>query len=424
MALRRIFILSIFFLPFELAAQTFYHTGSTVDVDPMPEAGILLAGGSTDNDNSMKWLIQRANGGDVVVLRASGSDGYNEYIYSELGVKVNSVTSIVINGSAQANKENVCKAVQNAELIFIAGGDQWNYYNDWKGTCLQTALNKHVNEKKAPIGGTSAGLAVLGEVMYTAKNSSATSGEALGNPFHSNVTLARNFLQVPFLEQTITDSHYNNPDRRGRHTAFMARMMKDWQMDAKGIGINEFTAVGVDENGIGHVFGNPTISDYAYFIKSNRAPETCESGQPLHWVNDKQALTVCRIKGNTQGSNTFDLSNWQTAEGGEWFYWYVENGVLKMKSAPELTVNDPLKPDHQVLNIFPNPVAEYLHVENTSAKPISSVLLHDLAGRLMDVQVFLSTTGLKINFSGLDAGAYILMISREDDVVTQKIIRK
>jgi cyanophycinase-like exopeptidase len=423
MTLLRFFIITIFFLPFGLVAQTFYHTGSTVDADRVPKAGILLAGGATDNDNGMIWLIKRANGGDVVVLRASGSDGYNDYIYSELGIKVNSVTTIVINGSAQANKDTVCQAVQNAELIFIAGGNQWRYYNDWKGTCLQIALNKHINEKNAPIGGTSAGLAVLGEVVYTAQYSSATSQQALGNPFHSNITLANDFLQVPFLEETITDSHYNNPDRRGRHTTFMARMIKDWQMNAKGIGINEFTAVGVDENGIGHVFGNPNSTDYAYFIKSNAAPETCEAGQPLHWVKNNQALTVYRIKGNIQGSNTFNLQDWQTGEGGEWFYWYVDNGVLKTTAAPELDISNPLNPDQNGLNFFPNPVKGYLNIENTSATPIKSVTLYDLAGRMIDVMVTETSSDLRIDISDLRSGAYVLRIARGDELVSKKIIK-
>ncbi len=96
-----------------------------------------------------------------------------------------------------------------------------------EGTCLQEKLNAHVNEKNAPIGGTSAGLAVLGEVVYTAQNFSVTSEQSLGNPYHTYISLANDFLDVPFLDEVVTDSRYNNPDRRGRHTVFMARMNKD-----------------------------------------------------------------------------------------------------------------------------------------------------------------------------------------------------
>ena len=38
-------------------------------------------GGASEDDEAMKWFLKRANGDDVLVLRASGSDGYYESIY-------------------------------------------------------------------------------------------------------------------------------------------------------------------------------------------------------------------------------------------------------------------------------------------------------------------------------------------------------
>lgn len=40
---------------------------------------------ASECDEAMKWFLNLANGGNVLVLRASGSDGYNNYFYSELG---------------------------------------------------------------------------------------------------------------------------------------------------------------------------------------------------------------------------------------------------------------------------------------------------------------------------------------------------
>ena len=53
-------------------------------------------GGATEDDNAMIWFLERSNGGDILVLRTSGSDGYNNYLFSELGVNVNSVETIVL----------------------------------------------------------------------------------------------------------------------------------------------------------------------------------------------------------------------------------------------------------------------------------------------------------------------------------------
>lgn len=338
MTLRFTFLSFLLFYGVHCFTQQFIRVGAEENLHVQPQFGILLAGGNQDNDNGMLWLAQRANGGDVVVLRASGGDLYNSYILSELGAEINSVTTIIITSKEQANNPEVCQAVDQAEMVFIAGGNQWNYYNHWKGTCLQQALNRHVSEKSAPIGGTSAGLAILGEVLFTAQNGLLWTEEALSDPFHSRVRLSKDFLHIPFLENVVTDSHYNaiyddNNNRHGRHTAFLARMINDWQMPAKGIGVNEYTAVAIDEQGIARIFGHPSYHDYAWFLLANSVPETVEQGQALHWVNNENALSVYRVRGNSQGSNSFDLNNWQTGQGGEWFRWYVENGELIQQPA-------------------------------------------------------------------------------------------
>jgi cyanophycinase len=72
-------------------------------------------------------------------------------------------------------------------------------------------------------GGTSAGAAVLGEYLFSAEINTITSAEALANPYNSKLSLRDNLFKFSLLKNTITDTHYNNPDRRGRHIAFMAR---------------------------------------------------------------------------------------------------------------------------------------------------------------------------------------------------------
>jgi hypothetical protein len=82
------------------------------------------------------------------------------------------------------------------------------------------------------IGGTSAGSAILGQFSYGALNdppddSNLTSADALRNPFATRVTLVRDFLRLPLLRDTITDSHFAKRDRLGRSLVFPARLMQD-----------------------------------------------------------------------------------------------------------------------------------------------------------------------------------------------------
>ena len=332
-----IFLFGCFLQP--AMSQAVYRTGNADPVNTRHVQGVVLAGGATDNDDAMRWMLRQADGGDIVVLRASGSDGYNNYFYSGLGVNVNSVTSIVITSQGHANSQQVLDIVKEAEVVFIAGGNQWNYLRYWRDTELLTLLNELVNDKKITIGGTSAGMAILGEVVFSAENNTIWSSEALGDPFHWRMKLEKDFLQIPYMEFTVTDTHYNREEtdgfgRKGRHFAFLARMVGDWRMHARGIACNEYTAVAIDERGVAKVFGNPDHDDYAYFLQAYEGdPEHNEEGVPLDWNNNRKAVRVYKIKGDHEGSNRFDLNNWVNGRGGKWEYWYVDKGTLVEREA-------------------------------------------------------------------------------------------
>jgi len=297
--------------------------GDTSDVEVSTTTGFVLGGGSTDVKEAFQWMVNRAKGGDVVVIRASGSVGYNNFIY-ELG-GVNSVETLLINNREFAMNPAVARRIRQAEMLFIAGGDQGNYVKYWKDTPVADAINYLIHTKKAPVGGTSAGCAILGEVAFAALNDGITSDEALENPFHPKMTLLKGgFVNIPILKNTITDTHYSPRKRHGRHVAFLARMKIDWKINGKGIGVDEKTSVCIDENGVASVFG----SQSAYFIKAqSKKPEICKEGQKLTWNRRGKAVRVCKINASVSGSGMFDLKHWRPLSGGFWEYWYVKEGV-------------------------------------------------------------------------------------------------
>ena len=101
-------------------------------------------GGASENDNAMAWFLQQANGGDILVLRASGSDGYNDYLYEDLGVTVNSVETIKFNSASAASDPYIHQRIQQAEGIWFAGGDQWDYVSYWRETAVDSLINLEV----------------------------------------------------------------------------------------------------------------------------------------------------------------------------------------------------------------------------------------------------------------------------------------
>jgi cyanophycinase len=301
--------------------------GDTADAQAPTKLGVVMMGGGRDVDAAFKWMIGRSGGGDVVVIRASGTAAYNPYIY-EMG-KVNSVETLKIDSRELANNDTVVNIIRNAEMLFIAGGDQSNYMKYWKGTKTMDAINYLLNKKHVPVGGTSAGCAILGGFYYSGEIASLTADTALANPYHNLVKLYNNdFLHAPYLQNVITDQHYLTRSRQGRHLVFLARIAKDWKVNAKGIAADERTAVCMDENGQAVVYG----SSKAYFLLPNagKPPEQVAPGKPLSWNQNRQALKVYEIQGTATGAGHFDLAKFDesNATGGNWQWWWVQDGVL------------------------------------------------------------------------------------------------
>ncbi len=328
-----------FLLPAAMQAQTNYRrmaslgiTGDTTDVKTVTRGGVALIGGGGDVEGAFKWMIDRSGGGNVVVIRASENYLYNETI-NKLG-KVQSIETLLINSREVANDEEVATVIRNAEMLFITGGDQSNYMRYWRGTRTGDAINYLLNVKKVPVGGTSAGTAILTGFYYSGEGGSATS-EILQNPYDSIVKLYNNdFLKAPYLSQVLSDMHFLKRKRAGRHVAFLSRIITDWKVFPRGIAMDEKTAVCIDEKGNAKVFG---VSK-AFFLSTDakRPPEKCQAGQPLQWDAGHQAIKVYEIQGSETGNGNFSVSDFKAgkARGGEWSWWWVENGELKFSKLP------------------------------------------------------------------------------------------
>jgi cyanophycinase len=299
---------------------TYKRLGNPQDAQMRAEFGIAMMGGGSDLDEAFRWLCGKANGGDFLVLRARGGDDYNPYVNGLC--KTNSVATLVIPDRNAAQEPAVAKIIREAEAVFIAGGDQSRYVNFWKGTPVEEAINAHVAAGK-PIGGTSAGLAVLGQFDYGCledkpDDPDLTSREVLADPYLKRVTVVRDFLKVPGLENILTDSHFAKRDRMGRSLGFLARIVADgWSKAPREIAIDEKSALLVEANGRAKVVG-PGLG--VYFLQVTEAPAVCKPGQPLT-LRDISAYHA------PAGAN-FDVRNWN-GDGGESFVISVEAGQVR-----------------------------------------------------------------------------------------------
>lgn len=273
-----------------------YYEVGNVDA-PRPgntEAAMMLMGGGDWVPEAFHWWVGRAGHGRVVILRASGADELQNELYNDIG-GVTSVQTLVFDSRKAADDPAVLRVVRGADAIFIAGGDQSRYIRFWKGTQLNEALNAHVQAGK-PIGGTSAGLAILGAYAYGAMDGgSVNSPTAMVDPMGSEVTMDKDFLTMPYLSNVVTDTHFAKRDRLGRLIVFVARAAQDrGEGDVVGIGVDEDTALCVEADGRGRVY---SLDDgYAWLVMPRSSAERLANGQPLEF----SSIPVTGVGKNSQ----------------------------------------------------------------------------------------------------------------------------
>lgn len=362
-------------------------------INPTDRAGTpsyVIMGGGPDVDQAFQWMIQRAGikagtGGRFVIIRATGTEAYNPYIYysdanggtstlpptnqdgwvggAYLGLS--SVETLVIPSATAANHATVNQIVARADAVFIAGGDQSDYIKNWKNTQLDWTLQTLMS-RKVPIGGTSAGLAVLGQFDFAALRGGVTSAQALANPYNKYMSLDPTpqtlaptspsvpegaFLAPSLLFNTILDAHVDERDRMGRLVTFVSRLIAPYygagcsggilvpreaqslsptpygDIVARGIGVGVEAALLVSGNGgtgspiTATLVTNPTTTTRSagYFVLPQNYPAQCASGRALSGI----AATVVKVD---RLNPTFNLSNWS---GGYAPYTLnVTNGVM------------------------------------------------------------------------------------------------
>lgn len=286
----------------------YFRVGNPTASSAKPRPGLALMGGGADLDKAFRWLCARSGRGDFLVLRATGDDDYNPYVNGLC--HLNSVATLIIPNREAAADPFVARTISQASALFISGGDQANYINFWMGTPVQAALNEAI-KRGVPIGGTSAGLAVMGEYSYTAQGDkpqdpNLDSNTALANPFNPRATLVHGFLDIPVLQSVITDTHFARRDRMGRLLVFLALLREPRGQPAqglgpriRGIGVDERAAVLVESDGRSTVIGHGG----AYFLEANgRVDQLVQPGKPLF-------LRIVSVQKVAPG-HTFNLNAW------------------------------------------------------------------------------------------------------------------
>lgn len=315
-------------LPAQAADYGHYLLGDTTAKTPgRVQPGLLLMGGGDRNFDAMRWFMQHAGNGHIVVLRASQAGEIGEEFFNEVG-GIKSVETFVFKDREASTDPKILAALKRADGIFLAGGDQSRYVRYWRGTPVAEALDAHVRAGK-PLGGTSAGLAMQGEYLYGAMDGgSQISPRALADPLGPENTIETGFLHLDLLKGIVTDTHFSERNRLGRLIAFVAKAESMAGRPLIGLGVDEDAAVAVEGDGTARIYATAPMAG-ATVVKGGFAKQVEDETMKLERVDTVGAGTgsVLHLPDGRVDKPAFERR------------YAVRNGVLTAVDAPMLVIH-------------------------------------------------------------------------------------
>lgn len=185
---------------------------------------ILVGGGSIPNAVRDRFVAEIPQGGTVIILSAAAADSAksadqaSKWLSSDSPAFSCVVPDTSLDPSAHCAELNVC--LQSADGVWICGGQQSRLAAAYHGTEIETRLREVLN-RGGVIGGTSAGAAIMSQVMIASGSQSPT--------------IATGFDLLP---DAVVDQHFNERNRLIRSRKAIAEHPQRF-----GLGIDESTAV-------------------------------------------------------------------------------------------------------------------------------------------------------------------------------------
>ncbi len=243
---------------------------------------LLVIGGAEDKYNERRILrkfleLTGTDGGETNVLIVPVASDFPEFaadIYVQAFRRLGITNPRVLRATS---RQDVFAAEADALFdgvngVFITGGDQMRLVSLLGGTKFAQKLRQVATETNVVLAGTSAGAAGMSTSMIVR-------GDATPHPHKNSVRLSPG---LGFLKNIIIDQHFTERGRISRLITAVA-----YNPYNLGIGIDENTAIILDNEGVLEVFGEGgvTIVDGSH-ITYNEIAE----------VDDFQSFSVCGVQ--------------------------------------------------------------------------------------------------------------------------------
>lgn len=220
---------------------------------------LFIIGGGTRTEKMMKRFVElvelNSKGKTVIFPMAGGSpEESGQSMEKELkNLGIQDVEYHVLNRE-QALRDGSAKFLDNVGSVFFTGGDQSRLTNALVNTPIHQRLLE-IYKGGGVIGGTSAGAAVMSEIMITGdEKRDVEEGHAFEKILADNIVVTPGF---GFIKTAIIDQHFVTRKRHNRLISLVAE-----HPDLLGIGIDESTAIIVGPDGTFEVIGEQNVLVY------------------------------------------------------------------------------------------------------------------------------------------------------------------
>jgi cyanophycinase-like exopeptidase len=312
---------------------------------------VVLIGGGMERSQTtswnyqlFSWIVNNAPNKRVAVVGTSASDGWLHQNFVNTWGAVYSKEFVIT--SSNADSQILYDSLITYNAVYMRGGDQYYYYMWYNNTKTQQAI-EYIYQNGGVIAGTSAGLHVLTDVIFTDDTGyGLISPEAIENPTHQNITLHDDFLSL--VPGVYGDSHFAERGRFGRLVGIMANRWFTQSEVIAGIGVDDLTAIVIDENNIGTVYGTGCANIYI-------ATDSTFSRYPAS--NGKLLADNIRVmqllKGATIDLNTFTIINNMTTPSNVAINKEQGDYTLFLSGGNTLTQNNSMLQD--IVNLLNTP---------------------------------------------------------------------
>ena len=243
------------------------------------DGNLIIIGGAEDkigDKKILKQVVKAIDSENDTMLIATVATEYSEETYKKYrkifgGLGVKNIKKLDIRNRKDSFDINNIKLVEECSLLFFTGGDQLRITSILGGTDIYSSI-KELSQKGGIIVGTSAGASVMSDTMIV-------KGDDDESPRKCTLSMSPG---LGIVKNIIIDQHFAQRGRIGRLLTAIAQ-----NPEVLGVGIDEDTAVVLNDKGIGSIIGSGAV----YFIDGTSITycNTCEqySNEVLSMFNVK-----------------------------------------------------------------------------------------------------------------------------------------